>query len=233
MRSLPGTTVTQAPHVPWWRKWPLREWLAAIFGFTTLVLLVIVVAQGFALRMRGWQPALGTIPEAVAAIGTMGALWVAVLVWRHEVTARRADERELRIAQDVAGAAERAARADQARLVILDFEYDDLLDMSTGGAYSYFAATARNLSNRPIFDVQIEVPPDNPQVQLRAHDDNPLNTPTARAIDAHDKHIASYEHVAKEIDWAWLAGVPVLRYTDANGVRWTRTPTGQPQEIIS
>jgi hypothetical protein len=208
-----------------------RDWLVAVLGFATFVLACIGIAQSFALRARGWQPALGTIPEAVAAIGTVGALWVAALLWRHEVTVRRADELEAKAVRDAQRAAEQAARADQARLIILEMEYDEMLDMQTGGQETFMAGIVRNLSTRPIFDVEIEVPK-NDQIRLGTVDGDPFNTNVARAIDARDKHIASYEVTISKIDWEWTNRVPKVRYTDANGVRWTRTPTGQPVEVI-
>ncbi|GAB7069780.1 hypothetical protein JCM12141A_40690 [Mycolicibacterium hodleri] len=208
-----------------------RNWLIAGLGFVTVVLVFIAAAQALALRARGWRVDLGTVPDAFAAIGTVGALWVAALVWRHEVTARRADELEAKTAQIARRAAELAARADQARLVILEMQYEEMLDMQTGGAETYMAGIVRNLSSRPIFDVQIEVPT-NRRIRLGTVDGDPFNTEQARAIDARDKHVASYEVTSFPLDWDWFEQVPKVRYTDASGVRWTRTAAGQPEEVV-
>jgi len=208
-----------------------RDWLTAGLGFATVVLACIAGAQAIALRSRGWQPDLGTVPEAIAAIGTVGALWVAALLWRHEVSVRRADELAARAAQEAQEAARKAARADQARLVILEMKYDEMLDMQTGGKETFMAGIVSNLSTRPIFDVEIDVP-SNRQIQLGTVNGDPFNTDRTRAIDARDKFVAGYEVTLSELDWKWIERVPRVRYTDANGVRWTRTPEGQPEEVI-
>jgi hypothetical protein len=210
----------------------------------------VIVAQAIALLDRGWTPAFGTLPDYIAAFGTAGTLMVAILVLRHEVAVRRADESERRAAEAAASVekrtiekekqlavtaaktAELLARGDQARLVILEFEYNYDLDDFTNGRESFMIATVRNLSNRPIFDVEIRVPQGNPQIRLGTYDDS-ITNPGARAIDRHDKHTASYEHVAAEVDWDWLSTEPVVLYTDVNGARWSRTMAGQPRQITA
>lgn len=189
--------------------------------------------QALSLRSQGWRPDLGTFPEAIAAIGTVGALFVAIGVWRHEVGVRRVDEQEAREVKRQAELAARAARGDQARLVVFDFLYDVEHEMRTGGERSVMRAIVKNLSSRPIFDVRIEVPEQNAEMRL-IEDDEPSNVPNsahAKAIDAHGEHKAYYEHIARRIDWPWLNEREVT-FTDANGVRWTRTPLGQPREVV-
>jgi hypothetical protein len=76
----------------------------------------------------------------------------------------------------------RRARSDQARLVLLELAAD--IEMEFQAGHPYVIATVRNLSERPIFDVSIELP-DGSHLYL----DWPFgeayeNTRTARAIDA-------------------------------------------------
>lgn len=162
----------------------------------------------------------------------MGALFIAIAVWRHEIDVRRADELAARTAQTEAQAAERAARADQARLVILEFQYDEKLDMFSGGQETYMHAVVSNLSNRPVFDVEVDVPDDSGQLVIGTVDGDPDNPSTVRAIASGNSHKTSYEHVATSIDWGYLGTTPVVRFTDANGVRWTRSAASQPAEVI-
>jgi hypothetical protein len=210
-------------------------WFAGAFGFIAFVLAVITVVQAWALYSQGWRLALGTVPEAIAAIGTVGALLVALGVWRHEVAVRRTDERQARAVHSAAAAAAKSARADQARLVILEFTYDELTDLYSGGEHSIVVAKVKNLSSRPIFDVRIEIPEDNAEMRLLEDQEptNTPNTPKVKAIADHGEHQTRYEHLAPRIDWEWINVVPFVHYVDANGARWTRTATSQPHEIIT
>lgn len=218
------------------RAWVAHTgWFAGAFGFIALALALIVAVQAWALHSRGWRLALGTVPEAVAAIGTVGALLVALGVWRHEVAVRRIDEGQARAASSAAAAAAKSARADQARLVILEFTYDELTEIYSGGEHSIVVAQVKNLSSRPIFDVRIEIPADNIEMRL-LDDQEPTNTPNTsrvKAIADHGELVARYDHFAPTIDWDWINVVPYVHYVDANGARWTRTATGQPHEILT
>jgi hypothetical protein len=87
----------------WYRRakaWSRDAWttnagyLAAGFGITTACLIVLVVLQAVEVHHRYPLTKWGTVPEAFAAVGTVGALWVAVLGWQHEVTKRRSDEQQ-------------------------------------------------------------------------------------------------------------------------------------------
>lgn len=213
----------------WWKRY--ASWIAAVLAFSTFVLAVIVGILAGTLYARGWRLALGTVPEAVAAIGTVAALLVAIGVWQHDITTRRADELDARQAKERAELAARQARGDQARLVVIDFMYDVETEMYSGGEWSPMRAIVTNLSDRPIFDVHIDVPEASPEMVLR-EDDEPVNTPNsldARAINGGGEHRAHFEHTAKTIDWDWIKRIP-FSYTDANGVRWVRTMNSQPVE---
>ena len=48
----------------------------------------------------------------------------------------------------------------------MEFVYDEILDMTTGGTETFLDATVRNFSNRPVFDVEIDAGSDNTQVRL-------------------------------------------------------------------
>jgi hypothetical protein len=113
---------------------------AASLALASLLLLLTVVAQALALYNRGWTPNLGTIPEAVAAVGTVGALWVAVGGWQHEVSMRRAED-------------ERRTEADrraQAELVTTWHEdYSEKQAVTTIGLI--------NASTGAVFDVEVDL----------------------------------------------------------------------------
>jgi NAD/NADP transhydrogenase beta subunit len=79
----------------------LKVWraLAVVFGVLAMVLGVVVVVQAVMLHAEGWHIAMGTVPEWLAAFGTVvaiAAVLVAALGYRHEVRSRTQDERQRR-----------------------------------------------------------------------------------------------------------------------------------------
>lgn len=228
MRKLPAALAAVRDT---WRNH--ASWFAGVSAFIAVVLGVVAVVQAIALNARGWTPVFGNLSEALGAIGTVGTLLVAFGVWRHDVRIRRADEREALEEKRLIAARERAARADQARLVVLNFLYDEEQELYSGGELAIMRGTVVNLSSRPIFDVSILVPVDNPHMSLVVEHQvvNEPNSGETRTIDAHSKHCAFYDYTGKRVDWDWIEAIEV-EFVDASGGRWRRTSGGQPVEVL-
>ncbi|MGB7872197.1 MAG: hypothetical protein WBM01_28690 [Mycobacterium sp.] len=75
----------------------MARMLAVVFGVLAVVLGVVVVVQAVMLRARGWRIAWGSLPDWLVAGGglaTVGALVVALLVYRRDVNIERRQQAE-------------------------------------------------------------------------------------------------------------------------------------------
>ena len=154
--------------------------------------------------MREWIEAISGLFTSIGVVGTLVALVVG--------------ERRYRVQRQL-------ERADQARLVLLEFTLDLEALGETGGYY--VIGSVENLSERPIFEVKIELPTTSNLALDWPYGDADENTGTARAINAGAKMAACYAPRGGKVDWDGLNGA-LVRYTDANGARWTRTEDGEP-----
>jgi hypothetical protein len=155
-----------------------------------------------------------TVSSAATTFGVLTALFVVIR-----------DEHRYRREQ-------RQARGDQARLISVEFDHDHDFQFQFGQrGRNYVFGRVRNFSGRPILDVSFEVPEDYPG-SCYLGDEGPLdenNPGTARVVDAGGQLVAVYS-VGGLVDWDRFMKVRVF-FTDANGVRWSRTEPGPPAEV--
>jgi hypothetical protein len=163
-----------------------------------------------------------TVLAVVQMVGnsatTVGVLTALFVVLR--------DERRYRADQ-------RQARGDQARLVAVEFDWDEKFELDCGiKGRSYVAGIVRNFSSRPILDVAFEVPASDPGLFLA--DEGPFydgsNTGKAQIVEGGGKLGAMYALAEEHIEWDRFRRLRVF-FTDANGVLWTRTQHEPPKEV--
>lgn len=151
----------------------------------------------------------GTAADAVAAIGTVGALFVALGLLRRELQAH-ADERERR-------------RSQQARQVSVWVTDCTRADEMGGDDTSAVAIAWRNGSEEPIYDIRIVVwedwALDSRGMGFSHHSVWPPMSNGTGLI---------YERISAE-----MVGFPPVQmgFTDAGGLHWQRLPHGELVEV--
>lgn len=166
-----------------------------------------------AVSVCSWSINWGSLPDWLAAIGTVGSLGVVAIGLTREVKRRREDDR-------AAAAERRHATARQARLVTA---------VARAWSPQQVHVTVRNESQAPIFDVK-------PGLLVADPETGQQTVPLAgRVLDFVAMHrIAGGSgelQVALTVDEPLTAdprAITDLIFTDANGLRWRRINNGQP-----
>lgn len=160
---------------PWRARWDVSKgYMAVVLAIITVVLIAVVAVQAAAIRYVYPVVNWGSIADAfaagaglIAAVGTVGALWVAVRGWQHEVEMRRADDQN-RLE------AERRAQAELVTTWVSDYSYDQMR----------VTMALVNSSTSAVYDVEvhIEFETEVAQVpQIRRAPDTPIGPYPARA----------------------------------------------------
>lgn len=192
----------------WRTTWHRRTaWFAAAFGFLSLLLAVVVITQAAALHSHGWGPALGTIPESVAAVGTVGALWVAILGWRYDVNYRR--DAELRAQADLLTAWIEGTPQDDAAVSI------GLINASNGVVYDVEVGIDLE-TEYARFESRDPTNPHPPPAQLTSRGYLPVLAPGHWTIRL-ERQRGTFVFPSKRLD---------LYFRDQRGTGWTRDHRG-------
>lgn len=170
---------------------------------------VLLSGDDVSVRWTDWAEVVTAVFTTVGVVATLAVLAVTERRYRND----RQQE-----------------RSDQARLVLLDFELDEGVLFDTNEEYVVFAVV--NLSERPIFGVEIKLPEGSTLHLDYPYGEEPRNTGTTRAIDASKSLKAYYRPRTGKIDWKSLNNAYV-QYMTANGARWRRTAEGEPVDITT
>lgn len=186
-------------------------WFALAFALLAAVFMVVAILESVELHPRHLYVNWGTMPEWFAAVGTVGALFVAGAVWRHDVNNRRADERR-RI---------QAEKRQQAELITAWIKMD---------SPAYAVVALYNASQGVVYDLQIE---------LRFADRSPrlasglalafsgLKRTTARGRIAVLGPGSGTVYVARTVSAELEARSVELWFRDQRGNYWQRGDNGQ------
>lgn len=202
----------------WWKR--RASWLAISFAALALVLVAVICVQAAMLHSRGWRMSLGTLPEYLAAVGslaTFGVLWFTAAEFRRGQRERR--DRE----------------AGQAQLIVV--EHVPYEDHTWGGsnppAPGRRDVVIRNRSKEPVFGLHIEEYASGSDVRVfqRSARAGVRVAPSDLAVLAAgeatvplgvlggDEQISSTEHVE-------------FSFTDPRQRRWRRRGNGQPERVL-
>ena len=202
-----------------WR-WTERQWaihaseLACLFAVLALLLGLLTVVQWGELRRRQMPADWGNVPGWVGALGTLaafGALAVTLFEWR-------------------------ANWANQARLVVPQPAQSDSSPKSLWDRAAHDDVVIHNHSSSPVFDLEIdslEYGPDDRQIWENLDGQN--RVAPKRAVFRCGESTGRLT-VVGQIEGGIEATNPAIRYlvftfTDANGRRWRRTGTNQPERV--
>jgi hypothetical protein len=160
------------------------------------------------------DPDWGTVPDWLAAIGTVAAFGVTYRLLRKELAAHRLYEEDRRRAQG--------------RLVNAWLE---LRWRSNSEAEPWF--TVKNASDEPVYQVKITIVPAGSRF---AADPEAARGQTDMIVGGEYRQLLPQESRQQSIDdvewtfatWALVLG---LSFTDSRGLRWERSPDGSLTEV--
>ncbi|MCV7402689.1 hypothetical protein H7K24_21355 [Mycobacterium fragae] len=219
-------------------------WLAIVFAAVALALLVIVCLQAAMLHSKGWRILMGSLPEYLAAFGslsTLGVLALAVDEWRRDQRERRdqlANQARLIIVESVPRA-EMVPPANQA-------------PVRPDGKPEYRYVVIRNRSQEPIFNVRIpdgshletkeKMPWITSVAEVRAQsEDGSFYSPTPTIVHRHVPDLIPVLAPGQATFQLHLATVPrdqqpteyvFFTFTDARGTKWQRMGSRQPERLL-
>jgi hypothetical protein len=164
----------------------------------------------------GWTIDCGSAPDWIAAVGTVGSLFVVVVGLLREVKRRRLDD-------EAAAAERRHTQAQQARLVTL---------ISDAWELAGVRLILRNDSQLPIFEVRpgVLVADETGQhtIELPGQVRDPIRL--HRVVGGNgDLRLLFETHEPLGAD---PRSVTDLVFTDADGRRWRRMNNGQPTLVL-
>jgi hypothetical protein len=183
-----------------------RGWVKAQPGTAITAAFVIGLPLGAVLGW--WGPGRrsidwGTAGEWAGALGTVGALWAALRLFRLE-SERRVDEVREREAELREREAERQERRRaQARLIF--------------GEPAHPHVVVRNLSSEPVYNLKVA----SWEMDIGSYD-----VSEAFMVSPGEHHL----QITKNPPEGAGVGVLQLRFGDASGVRWVREVNGQLRE---
>lgn len=226
--------------------WLSSRWNAftGICLLSALALGVVVLAQWSKLHHRRITADWGSVPEWVAAFGTVaafGALLIASRQWRDGQSERKLLEADRRAADKERRelAARRAAMAiddemSQARLIVVEPLPNEqrIKAHPAEPDLKVRQMHVRNYSGAPVFDLKVSQHPlDHPDItvygSITDSPDLPSDLPVLRAKEA-----TATLTVAGIRDTVPTVENVAVRFTDARGLRWQRIGPGQPKRLL-
>ncbi|MFC8619739.1 hypothetical protein ACFT9M_25480 [Micromonospora purpureochromogenes] len=160
--------------------------------------------------MQAWGSVAGLVMSTIAVVLTG-------LLFRHEIRVRREEQRD--------------TEAALARLVIAEFWYKETTELDDGGRQrgdlKILDFRIRNLNNAPILNVTLGVQDVVTNRVYIAHDLKSVIVSQAEMGVVFNPPLPLNEDA--DVDHL----LPVIRFTDANGLRWIRLGTASPERDLS